>query len=306
MTISKRFLLYFLLFPVFVQTTCFADECYFPFPMAGELQVAYDNFRGIPEGTWNGNTGALVGANFGVSVCEGFGVQAGGSYGVYDWYGRGDVNADSSATAVQQQGFLTGGLFQKGAFCCDFRSGLVVDWMFNKNFGVFALNPSIGQGRLQIGYLLPGCHEVGFWGTLNIGTSHRTVVDTSVAFQAISQANLFWRCFFGNGSETMVWAGVPYRKSLMFSDGRQGQYLLGASFRAPLTSDLRIEGHMVYMGPRGNTASPKFRNYDANITLGLSYAFGMGFDCTQDSRESEPYLPLANNSNFLVDTSLSD
>jgi len=74
-----------------------ADTC---LDYAGEVGVGYDYFRGLAEGSWEGNTGALISCNLGVFTsypaypdvgC--IGAQAGGSYGVYDWSGRGPVPA---------------------------------------------------------------------------------------------------------------------------------------------------------------------------------------------------------------------
>lgn len=300
------------LIPVVLACTLFSsengyayDDCCFSMPVAGEVGIAYDSFRGPAEGTWNGNAGGVIGANLGVAVWNGFGAQFGGSYGVYDWNGRGPLGSRSNGT-VQQQGFLTGGVFYKTPCESGFQGGAVVDWMFNKKFGVFGLDPSFGQARFQAGYLFCGSDEVGVLGTVNLDTSHKSAFHIPVSFRAIGQVSLFYRHLFQNCSEAMVWAGVPYRKSLMFSGKRAGKFLLGASFRAPLTSCLSVEGHGVYMAPQGNRYSHKFQNDSVNVSIGLTYSFGAGScDCCELWR-ARPYMPVANNSNFLVDTSLND
>lgn len=290
----------------FIQGKSFGyDTCCDSLPFYGEINLDYDHFRGIPEGTWNGNNGGVIGANFGVSLFDMFGIQAGGSYGVYDWYGRGPVGPGSSSD-VQQQGFLTGGVYHQTPWCDGFQGGVVVDWMFNKNFSVFALDPSFGQLRLQAGYLFNGSDELGFWGTVYLNTNHKVAFQIPVSYRAIGQVSLFWRHLFENCAETMVWVGLPYRKGLMVPGKRAGQYLVGASFSVPLTSSLSIEGHGVYMGPTGNKSSNRFQNDDVNICIGLSYAFGPGAGNCCETRQARPYMPVANNSNFLVDTNLSD
>lgn len=291
---------------MFTNSQAAADgDCCFSLPVAGEVGIAYDAFRGPAEGTWNGNAGGVIGANFGASLWNGIGVQAGGSYGVYDWSGRGPLGGNRSGS-VQQQGFLTGGLFYKTPCASGFQGGAVVDWMFNKNFGVFGLDPSIGQVRFQAGYLFCCSDEVGVLGTANIDTAHKSAFHIPVSFRAIGQVSLFYRHLFQNCSEAMVWAGIPYRKSLMFSGKRAGKYLLGASFRAPLTSCLSVEGHGVYMAPEGSRSVHRFRNDGVNVSIGLSYAFGLGSCDSCELWEARPYMPVANNSNFLVDTSLND
>jgi hypothetical protein len=85
----------------------------------------------------------------------------------------------------------------------------------------------------------------------------------------------------------------------MYTSGRAGLYTLGARFRAPLTRALSIIGHGAYMAARSGPAAQESRNYAANICFGLNYSFG---GCKSGQR---PYLPLADNSTFLVDTNLN-
>lgn len=296
----------FLLLVVSKEKSFANDFCWLNGPIYAEATIAYDDFRGMSEGTWTGNSGALVGTNLGIPLLDIFALQAGGSYGVYDWTGRG-LTFLGIPNSVQQQGFMTVGLFhEKLCRYYGFQSSLVLDWMFNKNFGVFALNPSCGQLRLQIGYLLNTCNELGVWGTLNVNTDHETFFEIPIAFRAISQVNLFWRHFFEGCAEATFWAGLPYKKSLMFPGERPGKYILGASVRVPLTSCLDLDAHAVYMSPRGNLASPRFANDAVNICLGFTYIFGGCADCDGDFQTARPYLSIANNSNFLMETNLSD
>ena len=309
---NARYLLTTSLFLLSYSHKSFANDysecCSPPIPMFGEVTLFYDDFRGIAEGSWNGNTGGVIEANFGCTLFDSIGVQIGGSYGVYDWYGRGNRLFPISQQ-VQQQGFITGGLFHK-ALCCDgnesmiccngIQGGVVVDWMFNKNFGVFGLDPSFGQLRYQLSYMTNGQHEFGAWGSSNIGTGE----SVRVFFKAISQVSLFWRCIFENHSELMLWGGVPYKKSLLFPKKRAGQFVIGANFRAPLTERLTLEAHGAYMGPAERGLAHAFLLYDANVSIGITYSFPMrGKNCCKQAR---PYLPVANNSNFFVDTDLTD
>jgi len=157
----------------------------------------------------------------------------------------------------------------------------------------------MGQMRGQIGYLFRGGNELGVFGTYNIGTSRHTLGSLHVEFRAISQANLFWSHLFAKGGMMTFWAGTPYRKGLMYPSGRAGTFIAGASFQAPLTSHLSVVGHGVYMGARSGSGFVESKNYAANVSLGLSYAFG------GKKAGTRPYLPLGDNSNFLVDTNVN-
>jgi hypothetical protein len=267
-------------------------------PFFADYGIGYENFRGIPEGDWEGNAGALISANFAVKpACDpliGHAIQAGVSYGVYDWDGRGSVGG-----SVQHQIFVTAGISRETSCPSGLNYGLVYDWLWTKNYGVFALDPIIDQLRFQAGYTVGGCNEFGLWGTLDLRTSEHAFFFIPIRYRAISQINAFWRHTFNNCAETIVWAGAPYKKGLMFSTGRAGEFIIGGAFRAPLTSRLAVEGRAVYMNPNAPSGFFGPKNYVANVCLELKYAFGVGTDVKR------PYMPLANSGNFLVDTNLN-
>jgi len=271
------------------------------FPIGGDVTLAYDYFRSLPDGSWPGNTGAFTSLNLAVGIPKekyGFGIQLGGSYGLYDWDERGS-NITGNNKALQQQAFLTVGLFRMTPECSGFNVGIVYDWMFNKQFGVFAVNPTIAQVRGQMSYLFQGGNELGVWGTYDTQTSHKETAQIPLKFRAVCQANLFWGHYFKNHAQTMLWVGTPYRRGLMYSSSRAGRYIIGANFRAPLTKALSIVGHAVYMSAKSGSPMQESKSYTANICFGINYAFG---GCKAGQR---PYLALADNSNFIVDTNLN-
>lgn len=276
-------------------------DCYIPYTC--EVGIGYDYFRSLPEGDWEGNTGALTSFNFCSSapylMDYGIAAQIGASYGIYDWSGRGS-SPSGRQTGAQQQVFITGAIFEKTPCCSGVNLGIAYDWMWNKNASVFALDSAISQLRFQGGYIFNQTDEWGLWATLDTQTAHKTSEGLPISFRAISQVNLYWKHLFENCAHTTIWAGLPYKKSLMYSNGRAGQYILGASFHTPLTRQLSIDGHASYM--RGHSASggQKQRTYAANIYIELKWAFG-------DIEELlvQPYMPIGNNSNFITDTNIT-
>lgn len=267
------------------------------FPLGGDLSLAFDSFRSLPDGTWGGNMGAYVGVNLAWAVpkSNGNGIQGGASYGIYDWDGRGSTDSKS----LQQQEFFTFGFFHKTKASSGVNWGTVYDWSVNRKAGVFGVNPTMGQVRAQVGYLVRSKNEFGIWGTYGTLTVHESYIEIPVPFRAISQVNAFWRHTFSNRGETFLWAGTPYRKGLMYGSGRAGNYIVGASFRAPLCSCLSLEGRGMYMGARGGSAFSSSKNYAADVSLGIVYSFG------GTGEGARPYLPLANNGNFIADTGVS-
>ncbi len=278
-----------------------------PYPFSADISLAFENFRGLPDGSWQGNTGAYASLNFGISrpslSKQGWGLQIAGSYGLYEWQGR--TSLFSHASEIEQEAFITAGLFRNVPASSGFNLSLVLDWMFNENLGVFFLNPNMGQLRAALAYLFGQSNELGLWGTYGVTTSHKMTSGIPVEFRAISQVNLFWRYHFSNGSNTTVWGGVPYRKGLMFESGPAGTFIIGADFRVPLAQRWSLDGHAVYMGPRSSPEEFRSRDYVSDVCIALTYSFGSIKPSKNRQSNFSPYFPMANNSNFLVDTNLN-
>lgn len=287
---------------VLLFNTVSADDWFSSLPFSADFNISYDNFRSIPEGSWEGNTGAFVSLNLGMPLTNFFStqelrLQLGGSYGVYDWSGRGSSLGGNPKT-TQQQALMTAGAYTKTLCASGINASVVYDWMINKNLGVFALHANIAQVRFQTGYQFCYYDEIGVWGAFDVHKAHAITQGIPVDFRAISQVNLFWRHTFENCAETVLWTGTPVKKSLMFSSGRAGRFIFGSSFSVPLNECLSIEGHAAYMRAKALHGVLESRNYAADVSFGLTYSFG---GCSRE----KIYLPLANNSNFLIDTNLN-
>ena len=201
--------------------------------------MGIENFRSLPEGDWEGNFGGYGSVNFAnklpISCCSDYGFHMGGSFGAYDWNGR--LSAPSiDQTKTQLQAFLTVGFFRYISCESGLNANLAFDWMWNRNLGVFALNPNLGQLRFKVGYLFSEKNEFGLWGTGGIISSKKISQEIPVKFCAINQINAFFRQIYCNQAETTFWIGIPYSKSLMYSSGFSGKFIVGASFKVPVSS----------------------------------------------------------------------
>lgn len=258
-----------------------------------ELNTSYDYFRGASNGSYNGNTGALISANFGSHLYDCLGFQAGGSFGLYNWQGHENVVLKNEKTNLQQ-GFFSLGLTSKTE---DFSYGLLYDGQYLNHFSVYDVNVYVDQLRLHAGYSF--ClEEIGLWGTMQLNKERKNALGVPVSFRAISQLNLFWTHYFASTSFAMVWVGAPYTRSLMFPGKTAGIIDAGFSLRAPLTDNLFVDAHGMYMVGRSRNGHFASRNYGANICVGLTYLFGDGCSFAEGL-----LMPVANNSNFLTDIS---
>jgi hypothetical protein len=261
-----------------------------------EMTAAYDHFRGLPDGSWNGNNGAVVTANISSDIWCDLTGQIGVSYGLYNWDGRENLVFDSPQ-CVLNEAFVTAGL---GYTYRGVVAGIVYDRIFTDNFGINNLTPTFDQLRLKAGYEV--CREeIGIWGTVHLETAHRTSIGIPITFRAVDQVNFYWTHNFANCAKTTVWAGLPYRCSLMYPGRIVGSYILGFAAKAPLTRCLYLDTYGSYMGARNTTPLRRSRCYASNISLGFTYYFNEPCFCNDTA-----VMPVANNSNFLIDTNCNN
>jgi hypothetical protein len=281
--------------------TC--DDC----PTHGVMSfVSYDSFRGISDGSWQ-NNGIVVGLNYGtrlgvVSDLTGFGFQIGGSVGAFNWAGTDYRFKDQNR--AQTQGFLTYGFFRNATESSRWSAAVVQDWMFNDNFGLYAQNPTLSQGRGQLGYATSAANEFGVWGTWGWVTDARYVAGVGpVTWRPINQLNGYWHHkWTRGGADTTIWAGVPQRHRLD-GGGSLGDYLAGALGSVPLNDRFGFYGLVTYMHQSAH-AGPAASLEDAwNFTVGVTLFPGRNARSNSVAgRCWMARLPVANNGYFLNDT----
>jgi hypothetical protein len=234
----------------------------------------------------------------------GLGWQTGISYGVYDIDGRSSTVTDTSRS--QQQIFVTTGLFRKAKCDQRFSFGLVYDWMYNEEWGQFGTSPTLGQWRGQVEYSLSGCNAVGIWGcTRDLGATQVVpVVNTRgliVTNRAISQVNLFWHHKFCSGADSYVWTGVPDHGRIN-GDGSLIDWTVGASVEVPLSQRLALYANGAYFHPSASAGAGAAIESGWDVGMGVCWYFGGNAKSNAiNGKCAVPYMPVANNSNFLVE-----
>lgn len=278
------------------------DDC----PTFGGMGfVSYDSWRGISDGSWQ-NNGIVVGLNYGTrlgafSDLTGVGFQMGGSVGAFNFSGTGYGKESNEA---QTQGFLTYGLFRKANENCRWNAALVQDWMFNDNFGVFAQNPVLSQGRAQVGYAVNAANEFGLWGTWRYLSASRYVPgEGTIVWRPVDQLNLYWHHkWTAGGADTRIWVGVPERDRLS-GGGSLGDYLAGALANVPLNDRFGLFALVTYMHPSARPGPAASREDAWNFSIGVTLFPGRNARSTTVSgRCWMPQMPVANNGYFFTDT----
>ena len=272
-------------------------------PAYGIVGLAgFDSFKGPSDDYLASNFGAVLGLNSAVGLGDtGLGWQLGMSYGVYDLDGRSSTNPATS----QQQVFLTTGFFHKAHCERRLSFGLVYDWMFNDEWGVTGLAPTLGQWRGQIEYAVSGSNAFGIYGCLgDLGYNRRITEAATLRYRAVSQIDLFWHHKFCSGADSYLWLGLPERERLT-GDGSLYDWLIGVSMQAPLTEHLALYGNAQYMHPSASAGADASIDSGYNVGMGIVWYFGGNARSNAiNGKCNLPYLPVANNSTFLTDANV--
>jgi hypothetical protein len=267
-----------------------------------------DSFKGIADGSYQSNFGEVTGVNIGTGMWGleqyGFGWQTGLSYGVYDWDGR--TSTINNPARAQQQLFVTTGFFRKATKCDQRVSfGLVYDWMYNEGWGEYGAHPTLGQWRGQIEYAFSGHNSTGLFACKRDLSAQQTfdggLAPVTVTNRAISQIDLFWHHKFCSGADSYLWIGLPDHGRLD-GGGSLLDWIIGANVQVPLTESLALYANGAYFHPSASASAGGAMESGYNVGMGIAWYFGGGArNHAINGRCGDPYMPVANNSNFLVD-----
>ncbi len=275
-------------------------ECDPPRGIVGLLGM--DSFKGVSDLDERSNFGAVTGLNAAMPIPGlkplGFGWQLGMTYGVYDW----DGSANGSARS-QQQVFVTTGFYRKAGDDQLLSFGVVYDWMVNDQWGTHGVAPTLSQWRGQIECALDESNAIGVYGCVaDRRTGQWCIREHWVEDRAVQQINLFWHHkFLESGADSWLWFGLPENRRLR-GDGSLGDWILGAAIQVPISDRLALYGNAQYMHPSvvgGELASVES---DWNVGAGIAWYFGgHAVSRSLNGKCWLPYMPVANNSTFLVD-----
>lgn len=264
-------------------------------------------WRNIADGSYADNKGLVVGGNVGVPLPKlrewGIGGQFGASYGAYDLDGRASSDRNND---VQQQIFVTAGLFHRPTESCPLGIGVGYDWMINSNYGVYATSPMMTQWRAQIGYALSARNEVGVWMSMRDRGADKEIEfnnQTATAhYRPLDQVNIFWHHNYCSGADSWLWMGFPDNDKVG-GDGRLGEFTLGFSVNVPLTERVALTAGGSYMKPTASSGIAASVENAYSLSVGLAIFPGAGAKRGSVAGNCwMPYLPLADNMNFLSDT----
>jgi hypothetical protein len=283
------------------------DAC----PCRGIVGFAgFDSFKGISDGDWPSNFGVVTGLNTAVPLPTEYGLnwQLGMSYGVYDFDGRDSTDFDNAQS--QQQIFVTTGFFHKAQGDKRLSYGLVYDWMVNNNWGEFGTSPTLGQWRGQVEYAVSGCNAFGVLVCVRDRKSEQVSPHDDegvlVENRTVNQTSFFWHHKFCQGADSWLYVGIPGRDRLT-GEGSLGDWTVGANVQVPLTERLAMYANASYFRP--SEAAGSRASIESGYDVGMGIAWYFGGHAVSHSINGAcglPYMPVANNSTFLVDQKVTE
>jgi hypothetical protein len=217
--------------------------------------------------------------------------QIGGSYGVYDLFGR-DTTSPSSA---EQQTFLTMGVSKRSNILAGeaLSWGAVYDQMWDHQYGLTASEVYLGQVRGLLGWAVSDINEFGVWGAFRTTGDNSTQVFGG-PLHAQNQYNAYWRRNFEFGGQSMLYLGGNDNSDI-------GSWLFGALGQAPLSDSLSLYGNFVFDFPGSGAGNVGSNELEWAFGVGLSYFLGgKAFSPSVSGAQGLPLLPVANNGSFLI------
>ena len=225
----------------------------------------------------------------------GIGAQFGMSYGAFD-----------ATSNTQQQTFVTVGIFRRADADRPVSFGVVYNLMINDGFGAYQQSFTLGQVRAQLAYAFTARDEVGIWGTIRNGQEIKyDPLGNQLQYRAISQGSLFWHHKFGpGGADLWLAAGLPSAYRLNNTPGTStrevSRTISSASGWKPPSATVGSFSPASQGWRPTNAAS---HNALFDIMSGISfYPSGNARSRTVAGQSWMPYLPVANNGSFMVDT----
>jgi hypothetical protein len=274
------------------------------------VSVGADTYKSIGDRLTNinGGTGSLTGSFGGVTgLNTGFALgnsnlrgQIGASYGVYDLRGR--IRLVPEATAVEEQTFVTAGVYKRGDMQCDcdrWSYGVVIDSFTSNNWGINANSVELGQVRGIVGYALDERFEIGAFGTAALWHDQAAVTVAGAPgvvreVHAANQLNGYIRGNTCSGGSLMAYAGGFDRSNIQ-------AWQFGLAGEAPLSKWFSLYGNCNYAIPSATAGPTGSGEEQFSMQVGLCYFLGgKAASPSVTGQQGLPLMDLANNGSFLI------
>lgn len=243
------------------------------------------SFNGPLDQGQNGNFGFHEGVNWGGPLWHfhGIGFQL-GAEGVHSNFAGDNVNGASDDT--RNQTFATAGIFARAPGNHGWQIGVAFDWLDDNYY----VDVSLSQIRAELSYVTFCGTELGGW----IASSSETEEDvtTGIRYEVTDMYAFFFRHSIPSGGDGRIWGGGT----------ADGNGLIGADFRVPLTHRWAISGAVNYVIPQDGASEEGLDEEAWGMTLNLVWhPFRARSGHPGNNGPYRPLFNVADNTMFMVD-----
>ncbi|MAX38964.1 MAG: hypothetical protein CME33_20605 [Gimesia sp.] len=238
----------------------------------------------------NAHFGSRLHANYGYQLFEdsSLGFQIGTAVNLTDHAVR--VTSQVDGASSRTQSFTTLGFFQRH----DRISWAVVfDYLYQQDYS----SVSLSQLRMQGGYTLNECQEVGAFFMFPTSDAKAEWAGIPVALDPLAQGAFYFRQTWDHGAETTFWLGAAeghgqVNAALGDTSDTNVQIAFGSDFHVPLNNHVALFGQANFIMPSDT----------GTVDAYLGFAFYPGGNAYGWRKQQyAPVLPVASNTSFAVD-----
>jgi hypothetical protein len=261
--------------------------CGFFFPVGNlELFAGVQGFTGpanAPAG--GGSFGFHEGLNWGMPIPL-FGCL-GGQIGFRAT--QSNLSGSEMSDDTRRQAFVTAGLFRR--VDVGLQGGVVVDWLSDGWYR----DIDLVNLRMELSWMIDGTHEIGFWGTGGTKNSQDFEVnERTVEWETTDLYAFFYRYNFGDceQGDARLFAGWS----------GQGDGLIGADARLPLSATWALETNFTYLIPNeGQGVGFAADHVQESWNVAMSLVWYPGRNWGQGDSYYRPLFRVADNGVFMMD-----
>ncbi len=261
--------------------------CGFIFPAGNlELFAGVQGFTGpANRSAGGGSFGFNEGLNWGMPIPL-FGCL-GGQVGFRAT--QSNLSGSDASDDTRRQAFVTAGLFRR--VDVGLQGGVVVDWLSDGWYR----DVDLVNLRMELSWMIDGTHELGFWGTggtktANEPDANEQIVDwESTDLYAFFYRYNFGACEQGDARLFAGWSG-------------QGDGLIGADARLPLSATWALETNFTYLIPNeGDAVTFAADHVQESWNIAMSLVWYPGRAWGRGDSYYRPLFRVADNGVFMMD-----
>jgi len=287
----------------------------------GSLYAGLNSWRTAVQNSAPNSNGGVAGFDIAAPVpylaAYGIGVQAGGTFGLYDWSGN---TAGTDGGSHQRQSLYTIGAFRQpdlhGPWWQRFGAGFAYDYSSNSELGYNRDTVNLRQWRGKLAFELTDHQEIGALGSWHSGEATGTNIMANgngislgrVNYRAASQISMYYKYTFDNNADLeFSWAPGETSTISHYTDTsyHYGYHdVIGLGAQVPLNEYFALfaNGTYAFENDVPNVIGNPSRSDAFTSFFGIKFFWGGDAATPAWQRKHwEPFLPNPDSGNFLID-----